>query len=140
MDCKRAEKLFLIYAKGELKEGEKKDFEEHIKSCLSCKKNYERILAFNKMIYLEEVKTSPEMDFELTKVITSYEKKNIFFLFKKALYPLIFVLGLLLGILLGTYLSNKKENKTFTILKRSTFQIEPYFEKIKPKEVLDERE
>ncbi len=140
MDCKRAEKLFFIYANGELKGKEKKAFEEHIKDCLTCRKNYERIVAFNKGIELTELKTSPEMDFELSKKISSYEEKNYYFLFKQVLYPLIFMLGLLIGILLGTYLSDNKENKTFTILKKSTFQIEPYLEEIKIEEVLDERE
>ena len=138
MNCKKAKKLFLIYSNGGLKGEQKKEFEEHIRICDSCRKELDLILSFNRDIVFENLKTNPEVDFKLTEKISSLKKNKISFFFKKILYPLIFTIGLLIGIFLGISLSNREENKTFTILKESTFHMEPYLENIKIEEVLNE--
>ncbi len=140
MKCSEVKKLMLAYINGELNGNIKRDFEEHIKKCDLCKKEYELLLNFSNQMMYEDLRVPPETDFRTIELIKKEEEKSFFGFITKFLYPIIFTAGLIIGILLGMSLSKKEESKTYSILKENTFYVEPYIQNIKPEEVLNERE
>ncbi len=139
MKCSEAKELFLIYISEEMEGNLKREFEEHLKECASCKKELELLSSFVNNIEEKEVKVPPELDFKTMEIIEKQERDSLFHQITKLLYPVVFALGLIIGVLLGMGLNKKQEDKILSLIKENTFYIEPYIQNISPEEVLNER-
>ncbi len=139
MRCSEAKELFLIYISGEIEDNLKKEFEEHLKKCTSCKREFEILSSFVNNIEEEKVKVPPELDFKTMELIEKQKRDSLFHQITKFLYPIVFALGLIIGVLLGMGLNKKEEDKTLSLIKENTFYIEPYIQSISAEEVLNER-
>lgn len=84
MKCKKAKQLMWLYRDNELNSKNRKDIQEHLNSCESCKKEYQQVIAyekhrtnFKKVLHENPLSINIDLDDQITNMIPAANKVKL---------------------------------------------------------------